>query len=240
MSTRRAKQIIYGTLYGLIVLVILAGIYYIFIKPALTPAPCTGPSCGSAAAKPLATSTVWTFVTGSGSATYLAKITDANASFGATAFDYAFDFYNASGTVIETIPGSSFIYPSQVKYLLAPNMAPVTAAYLSLDVSNVQWVTSSSMGAAPQFAFTNLQAQTGSAMVSVSGQMTDNDVASFNAVLVVAVFKDAGGNPIGASQTEIDDVAPNAAERFSVTYPAVPGVNPANSELEAYGLRTGM
>jgi len=147
---------------------------------------------------------------------------------------------DASGTIIESIPGSSFIYPNQVKYLLAPNYTPVTASYRSLDVSNVQWVTSSSMGALPQFAFTNLQAQTGPATVSVSGQMTNDDVASFSAVFVIAVFKDANGNPLGASQTEIDRVAPNAAENFSVIYPAVPGINPANNELEAYGLRTGM
>lgn len=240
MSTRRAKQIIYGTLYGLIWLAVLAGIYYVIVRPIITPPPCTGPACGSEAAQPIATSTVWTFTVGSDSATYLAKITNTNANFGAAAFDYAFDFYDASGTVIEDIPGTSFIYPSQVKYLVAPNMKPVAAAYLSLDVKNVQWVSSSSMGMVPQFAFTNVATKTGSTTVSVNGQMTDNDVAPFSAVLIVAVFKDGGGTPIGASQTEIDNVAPGTAQNFSVIYPAAAGINPADNELEAYGLRTGM
>jgi hypothetical protein len=182
----------------------------------------------------------WTFTTGPGSATYLAKVTDVNASFGATVFDYAFDFYDASGTVIQSIPGTSFIYPNQVKYLLAPNYAPLAAAYLSLDVSNVQWAASSSMGAVPQFAFADVTTSAGSSTVSVGGQMTNDDVASFEAVLVIAVFKDASGNPIGASQTEIDDIAPGEAQNFSVIYPAATDVNPADSELEAYGLRTGM
>ncbi len=240
MSTRLAKQLIYGTLYGLIWLAVIAGIYYLFIKPAITPPACTGPACGSETARPLATSTVSTFLAGSGSATYLAKVTDVNSDFGATAFDYAFDFYNVSGTIIETIPGSSYIYPSQVKYLIAPNMRPVGAAQLSLDLSNVQWAASSSMGQVPQFTFTNVVTNSGANTISVNGQMTNNDISSFGTVLVVAVFKDADGNPIGASQTEIDNVAAGATQSFSVIYPAIPGINPADNELEAYGIRTGL
>lgn len=240
MSTRLAKQLVYGTFYGLICLAVVVGIYYFFIKPAITLAPCTGPACGSESALPLATSTITTFSTGSGSATYLAKVTDVNADFGATSFDYAFDFYNASGTVIEEISATSFIYPNQVKYLVAPNMKPVTAAYLSLNVSNVQWAASSSMGVVPRFAFSNVTTKTGSSTISLNGQITNNDVASFNAVLVVAIFKDASGDPIGASRTEIDNVAPGVAEGFSVIYPAVAGINPADNELEAYGMRNGL
>ena len=240
MSPRRAKQLIYGTLYGLIGLAFFAGIYYMFVKPALTPPPCTGSSCGSEAAKPLATSTIWTFTAGSGSATYLARITNMNGDFGASAFSYRFDFYNASGTVTESIPGVSYIYPNQIKYVLAPNRAPAGDLYPSLDISSAQWTSSSSMGGIPQFAFSNVQAQKGGTTVSVGGQITNNDVATFDKVLIIAIFKDAGGNPIGASQTEIDNFAPNTTENFSVIYPAIPGVNPANNELEAYALRASM
>ncbi len=240
MSSRRAKQLIYGTFYGLLWLAFFAGMYYIFIKPAITPTPCTGPTCGTSAAQGLTTSTVWIFSAGPGSATYLAKVTNVNSNFGAVAFDYNFDFFNASGTVVETIPGSSYIYPNEIKYLVAPNKAPVNAPYLSLDLSNVQWVVSSSMGGVPQFAFSDIQTQDGSSTVSVNGQVTNNDIASFDTVLIVAVFKDADGNPIGSSQTEIDNFAPNTTESFSVMYPAIPGINPANNELEAYALRTNM
>jgi hypothetical protein len=240
MTTRRAKQIIYGTLYGIIWLVILLGIYYLFVKPAFAPVVCTGPSCGVEAARTLTTSTLTTFMAGSGSATYLAKVTNVNADFGAVAFDYNFNFYNASGTVMFTIPGSSFIYQNQVKYLIAPNIAPIDEPYASLDLSNVQWVTSSSMGAPPQFVFTNVQAKTGSSTISVRGTLTNNDIASFNKILIIAIFKDGSGNPVGASQTELDNVAPNTAKNFSVMYPSLSGVNPANNELDAYGLRTSM
>jgi hypothetical protein len=240
MSTRRAKQIIYGTFYGLIWLAVLAGIYYIFIKPALTPPPCTGPACGSASAQPLATSTVWTFSAGPQSDTYLAQVTNLNANFGASGFDYNFDFENASGSVVETIPGSSIIYPNQIKYIVAPNEQPVAEPNLSLDLSNVQWVQSSSIGSVPQFAFENIETQTNSSTVSISGQVTNNDIAAFGEVLIVAVFKDASGNPIGASQTEIDNFAANSTQSFSVIYPAAPGINPANNELEAYALRTSL
>jgi hypothetical protein len=240
MSPRRAKQIIYGTFYAVVWFLIIGGIYYIFIKPALTPPPCTGPSCGTETAEPLVTSTVWTFSGGSGSATYLAKITDLNSDFGAPGLDYNFDFEDASGTVIETIPGTSFIYPNQIKYILAPNKASVNQPNLALDLSNVQWVVSSSMGAAPQFTFGNIATQNNGATVAITGQVTNDDVAAFDKVLIIAIFKDASGNPIGASQTEVDQFAPNTTENFSVIYPAAPGINPANNELEAYALRTNM
>ena len=119
-------------------------------------------------------------------------------------------------------------------------MKPVSSSYLSLDVSNVQWAASSSMGFVPQFAFSNVTTKTEPSTVAVNGQITNNDVASFQTVIIIAVFKDASGNPIGASETEVNDLAPGTAAGFSVSYPAVSGVNPANNELEAYGLRAGL
>lgn len=240
MSTRTAKQIIYGTLYGLIWLAIFAGIYYAFVKPAITPPACTGPLCGIGAAQPLATSTVYTFTTSPGSATYLAEVTNDDSDLGATAIDYSFDFYDASGTLLQSIPGSSFIYPNQVKYLLVPNEAPISASSISLDIHDATWAASSTMGTTPQFTFQNIGTQTGSTTVSVSGQITNNDIASFDQVLIIVVFKDGSGNPLGASQTELDNFAPNTTQNFSVIYPAVPGINPANNEIVAYALRESM
>ena len=97
---------------------------------------------------------------------------------------------------------------------------------------NVQWAASSTTGGVPQFAFQNVQAGVGSTTVSVSGQIVNDDVASFGSVLIIVVFKDDGGNPIGASQTEINDLAPGTTQNFTVIYPAVPGINPANNEIE--------
>lgn len=240
MSTRRAKQIIYGTFFALIWLAIFAGVYYLFVKPAITPPACTGPLCGVGSAQPIGTSTVYTFTTNPGSATYLAKIANGNSNLGVAALDYSFDFYNSSGTVVQSIPGSSFIYPNQVKYLLVPNEVPIGASYLSLNIRDASWAASSTMGIVPQFAFQNIQPHAGSTTISVSGQIINNDIASFATVLIITVFKDGSGNPIGASQTEIDHFAPNTTQNFSVIYPAVPGVNPANNEIVAYALRESM
>ncbi|HVM77337.1 MAG TPA: hypothetical protein VMU07_04260 [Candidatus Paceibacterota bacterium] len=240
MSPRRAKQLIYGTLYAIIWLAFFSAIYFVFIKPAITPTPCEGPACGSQFAKPISTSTLWAFTAGPGSATYLAKIVNTNSDFGAAYFDYNINFYDASGTVKETIPGTSYIYPNQIKYLLAPNIAPVGEPYTAIVISNEQWMASSSMGSVPQFAFTNIQAQSGPATISVNGQVTNNDVASFDKVLIIAIFKDGSGNPIAATQTELDNFKAGDTRNFSVIYPAVSGVNPANNELEAYALRASM
>ncbi|HVN26027.1 MAG TPA: FxLYD domain-containing protein [Candidatus Paceibacterota bacterium] len=237
MSTRRAKQVIYGAFYAILWFAVFAFIYYVAVRPALAPVPCAGPACGSENARALATSTIWSFLDGTQSATYLARVTNANPGFGAASFDYAFDFFDASGTVARTIEGSSFIYPNEVKYFVAPNYVPIEEPYASFDISNVQWVSSSSIGAVPRFSFSDVQAATGTAVVSVSGRITNNDIAAFRDVTVVVIFKDGAGNPAGASETELDSLAPGESAPFTVSYPAVPGVNPAVNELDAYALR---
>ena len=53
---------------------------------------------------------------------------------------------------------------------------------------------------------------------------------------MVAVFYDASGNPVGASQTKLDAIAPNQTESFSVTYPAAQTIDPALTKAYAYAL----
>ena len=77
-----------------------------------------------------------------------------------------------------------------------------------------------------------------SSTVTVTGQVIDGDVAAFHHILVVAVFYDANGDPVGASQTVLDSIVPSQAESFSVSYPAVPNVDPALTKAFAYALRS--
>jgi hypothetical protein len=255
MDSRRRKQLIYGGAFIAIVALIAWG-----ISSAVRPAPScvdgiqnqgeTGVDCGGPCAKVCAPSTltaiaaagsVQSFATSPGHYTFLVKVANANADFGAQSFDYSIDLYGgASDTLMESIPGQSFIYGGQVKYLLVPNLAvaaPFTNA--ELTVAGANWTPSSTMGAVPQF--NDPLPVTGNAMTSstiiVNGSLTDDDVSAFNNILIVAVFKDANGNVVGASQTELDSIAPGQTEPLTVSYPATPSIDPALTELDAYALR---
>jgi hypothetical protein len=246
MSTRRAKQLIYGTLYVVIVLAICAGIYFLFIHPFIissTPVTCTSSTCAPTSIAPIAAGTVLTFVTSPGHYTFLAQVTDQSADYGASVLDYEIDLDDASGAVLQSIPAQSFIYPSQTKYVAVLNQTvnePFDHASLVAD--SAQWLPSSTIGTIPaiassQFALQNIQTSAASTTISVGGQLVNSSVATYGQVFVMVIFNDPNGNPIGVSQTELDHVAAGTTENFSVIYPVEPNINPALNQIVVYAIR---
>ena len=247
MSTRRAKQLIYGTFYILIVLAIFAGIYFVIVRPfipASTPVACTPSTCAPTSTASIAASIVSTFVTSPGHDTFFAQLQNADADFGASLVNYELDFDDASDTVLQSIPGQTFIYPSQNKYILFPNeTAPAVYDHMALVVASAEWLASTTMGAIDPgnasggFAQQNIQASVASTTVSVGGQLVNTGVASYAQVVVMALFKDGDGNIIGVSQTELDNVSAGATNNFSVIYPNEANINPALNQILVYALR---
>ena len=246
MSTRRAKQLIYGALYILIVLLVCSGIYFLIVHPfvvASTPVACTPSTCAPTSTAPIVAGPVLTFVTSPGHYTFLAQATDQSADYGSPEFDYAIDLDDASGTVLQSIPAQSFIYPSQTKYLAVVNQAVAQPFdHAALAVASASWLASSTIGAIPavapgQFALQNLQTNVGSTTVAVGGQLVNTSVVTFEQAIILVIFNDPNGNPIGVSQTELSNVAAGATNTFSVLYPAEPNINPALNQPLVYALR---
>ncbi len=246
MSTRRAKQLIYGTLYIMIVLALCGCMYFLFIRPFIissTPVTCTPSTCAPTSTAPLAPGTVMTFVTSPGHYTFLAQVTNQSADYGAPVLDYEIDLDDASGAVLQSIPAQSFIYPSQSKYVAVLNQS-VTQPFdhASLVVDSAQWLASSTIGTIPaiapgEFALQNIQTSAASTTVSVGGQLVNSSVATYAQVFVTVIFNDPNGNPIGVSQTELDNVTAGTTENFSVIYPVEPNINPALNQILVYALR---
>ena len=246
MSTRRAKQLIYGTLYIVIVLVVFTGGYFLFVQPfiaASAPPLCTPSTCAPTSTTVIATSTPLVFVTSPGHYTFLAQVTDQSADYGAPVLDYEIDLDDASGTVLQSFPAQSFIYPLQNKYLAVLNQA-VTQPFdhAALVVDGVQWLASSTLGAIPAvapggFALQNIQTSVASTTVSVGGQLVNSSVATYGQVIVLVLFKGSGGYPAGVSQTELDNVTAGTTNIFSVIYPNEPSINPASNQILVYAIR---
>src|SRR5665213_1607172 len=200
MSTRFAKQLVYGAFYVVIwVLIIWLG-YHVFV-PA-TPSPVPAPTT-----QPIQVLSVQAFPATSGHDTFLAKIANQNSDYAAQSFDYSFTINDASGTVLAAYPGQAFLYGGEVKYLLLVNQPiaiPITNLTLSIPTTTVFWIASSSFGPVPDLAIEGLTTTIGSSTVIASGQVLDSDVATFSNIQVIAIFKDANGNPIDASQTELN------------------------------------
>ncbi|HEY5221304.1 MAG TPA: FxLYD domain-containing protein [Candidatus Paceibacterota bacterium] len=246
MSTRRAKQLIYGALYIVAVLVVCAGIYFVFVAPSIvasTPPVCTPSTCVPTSTALIVPGALTTFITSPGRYTFLAQVTNQSADYGAYELDYAIDLYDTSGTVLQSIPAQSFIYPSQTEYLAILNQAVAQPFYhAALVVTGVSWLTSSTIGTIPavgpgQFALQNVQASMASTTVSVGGQLVNTAVATYEQVDVLVIFKDANGNPVGVSETQLGTVAAGTTENFSVIYPNEPNIDPAVNQILVYALR---
>ena len=238
---RRGKQVIYGFIYLVFWCAVAAAIYFLFFRPGPPAAVTCGNRCVPTSTRPLAAlGNVFMFTTGSGSATLLAQVENPNTIAAAKNFAYQFDLLDASGSLVQTISAESFAYAGDVNYLLAPNQSIATSAVqASLTIGSTTWASPSVVGAVPALSLQNVATGGGTdgAPLAVTGEIVDQDVSSFNHLLIVAIFNDANGTSVGASQTELDSIAPNQMENFSITYPAVPNADPSRTQLFAYALR---
>jgi hypothetical protein len=255
--SRRVKQVVYGIFYLVIIGIIVAGIYFLFLKPAPScfdnvqnqgeqGVDCGGPcakACLPAGIQPIsALGAVHVFPLAGGNVTVLAQLENANSDYAAASFDYAIMLYGTDGsTTVATFTGTSFAYADETKWLILPN-EPISAPVSSADIaiSNIQWTPASQVGLIPQFAFTNITSAVGAdGFVTVSGSITNRDISLFGNIIIAAVFKNAAGVPVGASQTELDSLAPGATQSFSISYPAsvTSTIDVSETELHAYAKR---
>ena len=238
MSTRLAKQIVYAAFYVIVWAAVVFVGYKLFIHQ--TPPP---PPTPTQSATAINIGDVNAFTASAGQDTFLAKIVNPNTGYAAASFDYSFNVYNdATTTPLASYPGHSSLYAGQVKYLLLANQPiPTGVTRADLTITNVQWVDGTSFGTVPQLVTQNVTTQTNasssSATIAAVGQLTNQDVMTFNNVLIIAIFKDSQGNPVGASQTVFDSIAPGQTKNFSITYPAIPGIKSTQTEVEPYAGR---
>jgi hypothetical protein len=180
------------------------------------------------------------FPNGPGHATIVTQIANVNAGVGATDFKYVFSLRDASGTVVGSIPGDSFAYPGQAKYLVAVNETVATSV-VSGDfsiVGDVSWVASSTMGSAPMLSFQNVAtASVASGTLAASGILVNQDPVAVSNVLIVAFFKNSSGGTVGVSRTQIDSVTGGGTANFSVLCPSNASIDPTKTEVYAYALR---
>lgn len=254
MTARQMKQLIYGLIYSAFLFVIILGVYTQLLKPVPSCVDNTknqgeaGVDCGGPCAKvclpqdlkEISVLSSSFFVSTPGHYTLLGQVANTNAGFAVPSFEYRFDLYDASGTLLTSIPGHSFIYSGEVKYLLAPNVSVASSVgRVELKIANPEWTSSEVLGFVPQFKspLPITGSMVSSSTVTVSGQLVNQDISSFNDVLIVAIFYGSSNRALGASQTVVDHIAPNETANFSVIYPATPDIDPSRTKLFAYALR---
>src|SRR5258708_7203484 len=149
---RKFKQLIYLLFFALCWTALIAGIYFLFLKPAPScydgkqnqgeeGVDCGGPCatvCIPSSIKSISVvdRVVW-LKTADNRYVIFAAVKNENATFAARSFGYTFKAYDAGGNLIQTASGDSYIYAGDVRYLFLPNVSIVgDPARVTLDINN--------------------------------------------------------------------------------------------------------
>ncbi len=245
------KQFLYGIFYVAIIVLIGWGVKvrYFTIVPSCTNniqdqgeqgIDCGG-VCGNvcvvslAAVQTLSTSV---FPNGPSHGTLLAKIANPNSSAGTKILSYAFE---VAGGNTQSVPGTTFLYPGQIRYVVIPNypIAVLTSTSVSFNSSNVSWIPAATMGSAPVFGLQDVRTFEDSPdSVAAQGVLINQEPIMIAHVIVDAIFKNASGAAVGASETILDNVPANGSVPFLISYPTGdPSLDLSQTEVVAYALQ---
>lgn len=252
--SRIGKQFAYGAFYIVVLALIAAGFYFAFLKPAPScfdsiqnqkeeGIDCGGPcsrACIPASIKNIEiVDRILSFEPAPSSISFLARVSNPNLDYATRNFSYQLSLRNASGAVVKSIPGSSFIYAGEVKYIFMPNISVSRSSFdkVDLEINGASWLAANEFVGPPQLAVSRVQTNVSNSKVVAEGQATNNDIVSFPRVTILAIFKGKLGQTAGVSQTELDNLSPNESRQFSVSYPAVTDFDISATQVYAYAAR---
>src|SRR3989344_4697655 len=249
---RSIKRIIYGIFY----LTVMAGVAYLLYLAFRSPAGCTngrqdrgeeGLDCGGVCAniclppdfeKIGLSGSVDIFRAVQDQAVLVAKIKNSNPGIAARLFKYNFEVKNGQGDVIGSVPGESFIYAGELKYLVGFFRSKAADQVVGADLvsGETDWVkeTDFPRPVADLLERRTTSIETGGEAV---GKIVNRDTVNFAKVEIVAVFKDSRGLPVGASRTELQDMEPDQTREFRVFHPTVVDIDPLRTEYSFSALR---
>lgn len=153
----------------------------------------------------------------------VAKISNPNDSMGAKTFNYSFSIKDVSGTVIATSEGTSFILPSDTRYIAQLGLKTADgAAPASIDVtiSDAQWDNLANVGK-PQIGVYNKKfgaAADGNGS-EVEGVIRNESSYDLKKIDVTIVLRDEKGKIVGINTTQRDSVRSKEQQDFHVSWP---------------------
>lgn len=243
MERRKIKQMLYGVGYLSVVFLIVAGVYFIWLKPTPTcfderrnqgetEVDCGGPCvpCETRTLSPLQASWVKHFsannpaqqqaVYGASKTIIVAEIKNPNSDYGADSFSYTFDIYDSLGKKFHTLTKNSFIYSGEIKYLFEANININSDNINKVEISfsDINW---KSRGEFPKPDIQTREIKTESAKpVNVSGIVVNNNAFGFSKVNIIAFLFNKDGFRISASETELNNLKSFEERFFRAIFPS--------------------
>jgi hypothetical protein len=239
--TRLLKQLIFGGIYLAIIAAVLYGGYRLFVPAANCSdgiqngreegVDCGALACGKLCAAPvkaLEAKPVELIENSDGSWDALVHLENPNGAYGASRVDYMLTVSDASGTVLATRRGNTYVNPVQPRYLVFPFGKLATApakAELQFDPAAVEWAALSVDAAGSvEFAVRGDTLAPTDGTLRYEATVTNHSRFDFNEVDATVLLYDASGKVVGAGSTVVRTLLANETRGFIVDWPfAVPG-----------------
>ena len=232
-SKRLIKQIIYGFFYLVFFSGLGYGIYFLVFRASPTcfdnrqnqdeTAVDCGGSCVSCALKNLSPVEIFLqpkFLNAdleSGSAYFQLKNSN---SVGADHFSYYLDFYDVQDGLIDTVSGTSFVYPRSIKTIVE---APIRINFenigrVGLRIEDFNWRLAEEFSQ-PDLRSRAVKSEIIKDQIRVTGLALNNNSFKLSAVNIAAVIFSKSGREVAASKTVIKDLDPFEERAFTVLLP---------------------
>ncbi len=251
MTQRLKKQLVYAILFVVFLALVIGGFYIKYVKPApscfdgLQNQGETGIDCGGPCAiaclpqnlRPLARADrILVLRPDSSHISLLTQVSNPNFAYAAKNFSYSFELLDASGTVLQSFSGNSFIYAGEVKYIFVPNVSQPQSQFVNVELktSGEDWVPARDFPGPPEFNTTGAQTNASRDRVSVDGVIINKEAVSFQRATIIAVFRGKLGEVAGASQTEAENLVPNVPQQFSIIHPRMQNLDILGTKLFVY------
>ena len=239
--------------YVVIFALLSAGIYYSFIK---APETCfdgkqnqneQGVDCGGACGacrevvigQDLEIKEAAFVSGGNGRFDVVAKIYNPNDEAGASSFRYTFELKDASGKVMATRSGESYILPQENKYVMELNLETATEPNsVEIKTENIRWEHFSGYQEKPAvnvYQRRYNQISSGVGFSEAYGLLSNESLYDFRSIVVKVILRDNNGKPLAFNQTEMRTVVSHENRDFRLVWPtAFPGtVERIDMEVDA-------
>jgi len=236
MDYRKRKQIIIVSILAVFLILILAWVYFGFIKK---PSTCfdnkqnqgeSGIDCGSPCAMSCERLTIkdvqveWAQAVELKDSHYdlAAKIVNPNPNYGLSLMRYTFKVFDESGAVLFEQKGKDFILPGESKYLVEGNVAltavPAKVMLIIDKVDKEEWLNLSQDYQEPEIYVHDKLVQPlpdNKEGAQASGIIKNNSNYDFDRILVAIVLFDENDKIIGVNKTEARTVLAGEDRYFS-------------------------
>lgn len=164
--------------------------------------------------------------TASNKADLVAVIRNPNADAGSAEVKYKFIVKNGS-QIIKTISGSTFVLPSDQKYVMAFNQEYSSGSQLSLELSKPQWTFVTEGFQSPNLVLINKISNTISGTETdtyqLKGVIANQGNVDYTKVQVGVLGFDNTGEMVGAGETFIGSLKSLERREFTVQWPLEKG-----------------